>query len=102
MEQSFRNICKCIAMSCSLTILLPEDNFSLVIDSSGRGIGGALQVRRDGEWVAAAYYSRQTRGAERRYSTTELEALAVVESILHFSYYLYGKEFEVMTEQTLV
>ena len=45
--------------------------------------------------MAAAYYSRQIRGAERHYSTTELEAF---ECILHFSYYLYGKEFEVMID----
>ena len=54
----------CIAMSCSLTVPLLEDHFSLVTDASGRGIGGVLQVRRDGEWVEAACYSRQT-GAER-------------------------------------
>ena len=58
MKQSFSNICKCIAMSCSLTIPLPEVNFFLVTDASGRGIGGVLQVHRDGEWMAAVYYSR--------------------------------------------
>jgi len=45
-------------------------------DASGLGIGGVLQVERDGRWEAAAFYSRQLRGAEQRYSATELEALA--------------------------
>ena len=102
MEEAFGVICKLICNSCMLTIPLPKDKFSVVTDASGLGIGGILQVHRDGEWQAAAYYSRQTRGAERRYSATELEALAVVETILYFSYYLYGKQFEVFTDHKLL
>ena len=33
------------------------------------------------------------RGAEQRYSATELEALVIVSTIEHFTYYLYGREF---------
>ena len=36
--------------------------FSIVTDASGLGIGAVLQVKRDGQWEAAAFYSRQTRG----------------------------------------
>ena len=35
---------------------------------------------------------------EQRYSATELEALALVESIRHFAYYLHGREFVVYTD----
>ena len=83
---------------CTLTIPTPCDVFSVVTDASALGIGGVLQVHRDGEWKPVAYCSRQTRGAERHYSATELEALAVVETIQHFSYYLYGKEFVTFTD----
>jgi len=62
------------------------------------GIGGVLQVLRDDEWQPAAFYSRQLRGAETRYSATELEALALVETITHFAYYLYGKQFHAFTD----
>ena len=61
-------------------------------DTSGIGIGGVLQVWRSDQW---AFYSRQTRGAEQRYSATELEALALVDTAKHFAYYLYGKSFQV-------
>ena len=88
---AFHNICACISTSCKLTIPLPQDVMSIVTDASGLGIGGVLQVKREGTWEAAAFYSRQTRGAEQRYSATELEALALVEMVKHFSYYLYGK-----------
>ena len=52
----------------------------------------------EGSWEAAAFYSRQTRGAEQRYSATELEALTLVESIHHFVYYLYGRTFKAYTD----
>ena len=43
-EQAFTNICTCIANTCSLCIPLPQDTFSVVMDASGLGVGGVLQV----------------------------------------------------------
>ena len=76
----------------------PVDVFSVVTDASRLEVGGVLQVWRDGKWEAAAFYSRQLRGAEQRYSVTELEALALVCTIDHFAYYLYGREFVAFTD----
>ena len=98
MESAFMRIRECVSSSCILTIPLPEDEMSIVTDASGLGIGGVLQVKREGKWEATAFYSRQTRGAEQRYSATELEALALVETIRHFGYYLYGKQFIAFTD----
>ena len=98
MESAFHAICECISNSCVLTIPLPEDAMSVVTDASGLGIGGVLQVRRGNVWEVAAFFSRQTRGVEQRYSATELEALALVETIRHFGYYLYGKSFIAFTD----
>ena len=98
MDDAFHHICELMCEHIKLVVPLPSDNFSIITDASGLGIRGVLQVRREGEWVAAAYYSRQTRGAETRYSATELEALALVDTILHFSYYLYGHEFCAYTD----
>ncbi len=36
--------------------------------------------------------------AERNYSVTELEALAVVAALSHFDYYLYGKPVKIVTD----
>ena len=74
-----------------LCIPVDSDVLSIVTDALGRGIGGVLQVQRDEAWQSAAYYSRQLRGTEHRYSATELEALALVETIQHFGYCLYGR-----------
>ena len=82
----------------NLCVPLPSDVLSIVSDASGKGVGGVLQVRRDGEWTPSAYYSRQLRGAEARYSATELEALALVETVRHFAYHLYGRGFVAFTD----
>jgi len=66
--------------------------------SDALGIEAVLQVWREDKWEAAAFFSKQTRGAEQRYSPTELEALALAESIRHFAYYLYGHSFTVFTD----
>ena len=58
-KRAFHNIIYNMSHACSLCIPLPQDTFSLVTDASGLGIGGVLQVERDGEWHAAAYFSRQ-------------------------------------------
>ena len=53
----------------------------LYTDASGDGIGGCLHViSSDGE-KPVAFFSRQLRPAEKNYSVTELESLAIVASI---------------------
>ena len=53
---------------------------------------------RDGKEMPVAFYSRQLRGAEKRYSATELKALAVVAAIHPFLPYLFGRHFSVVTD----
>jgi len=81
-ELAFKCIINMICATSELCIPLPEDRYSLVTDASGLGIGGVLQVERDGRWEAA----------------TELEALAMVSSVEHFAYYLYGHSFIIYTD----
>ena len=95
---AFNSICQFFCQPSTLCIPLPHDELSIVSDAYGKGIGGILQVQRDKEWWPAAYYSRQLRGAEHRYSATELEALALVETIKHFSYHLYRRRFRAYTD----
>ncbi len=44
------------------------------------------------------FFSRQLRGAKSRYTVTELEALAIVESLRHFKHYLLGTSVTVVTD----
>ena len=95
---AFQNICNSIAYTCKLTIPLKDDTMSMVTDASGKGIGAILQVSGKGKLEAVAFFSRQTKGPERRYSATELEVLALVEAVHHFVYYLHGRPFMAFTD----
>ena len=97
-ECAFQTILDFFCSPSILCIPMDDDCVSIVTDASGRGIGGILQVRRQEEWQPAAYFSRQLRGAEQRYSATELEALALVDTITHFGHYLYGRSFQAFTD----
>ena len=67
-------------------------------DASRSGLGAVLNVRRNGEDLPVAFFSRQLRPAERNYSVTELEALGAVAAIDHWLHWLYGTKFEVVTD----
>ena len=85
-------------MLCVLTIPSQEDVFVLHTDASGAGIGATLNVMRDGVEKPAAYFSRQLQGAQRNYSATELEGLAIFKSVHFFAHFLYGRHFQVITD----
>ena len=82
----------------TLTIPSPSDSYSLHTDASGSGVGACLHIIGDGTELPVAFFSRQLQGAEKRYSVTELETLAIVAAIKHFDFYLYGTSFEVITD----
>ena len=48
--------------------------------------------------LPVAFYSRQLLSRETRYSATELEALALLCSVKHFAFYLFGESFTVTTD----
>ncbi len=98
MLEAFHMLCKCLCNAVCLYVPCVEDFFVLECDASGTGIGAVLSVRREGEDRPVAFFSKQLCGAQRRYSAQELECLAVVESIQHFAFYLYGRRFEVVTD----
>eukprot|EP00731_Ephydatia_muelleri_P031115 Em0022g629a len=72
--------------------------FLLHTDASDAAIGAVLsQVQGDTERVIA-YWSRKLQKAERNYSTTEREALAVVASLKEFYPYVYGFPCKLITD----
>ncbi len=98
MLEAFGKLKQSLCSSTVLTVPTQDDVFRLYTDASGGGIGGCLHVTREDKELPVAFYSRQLRGAEVRYSVTELESLAIVESIRHFEYYLCGAKFVVITD----
>ena len=79
-----------------LTIPSPEDTFVLSTDASGSGIGAVLSVSR--KYLPVAYFSKKLTGPEANYAVTELECLAVINAVEHFSHYLVGNHFVIKTD----
>ena len=57
-----------------------------------------LNVVHAGNELPVGFYARQIHGAEKSYSATELEVLAVISSIAHFAHYLYGRHVDVIID----
>jgi hypothetical protein len=76
-----------------------EGQFILDTDASAEQIGCCLlQGQADGEKLPIGYWSRGLTGAERNYSTTEKECLAIVWAVLHLRSYLEGRHFVIRTD----
>ena len=75
-----------------------QETFSLYTDASNTGIGAILAQHIDGCEKTIAYASRSLKPHERKYATIDRECLALVWGIKHFRPYLYGREFEVITD----
>ena len=72
--------------------------FRLYTDASDYGIGAVLSQEQDGAERVIAYASRQLSKTERKGSTTEKEALAMVWSVKQFRQYLLGLRFILITD----
>lgn len=72
--------------------------FHLYVDASQTGIGLTLGQIVDGAEKVIAYAGRDLNPAERNYSATEREALAVIDGIKRFQSYLQGQKFTIHTD----
>ena len=85
---------------CSAPILAYPDftkSFHLYTDASQTALGYILGQVIDDREVVLAYGGRELNPAEVNYSTTEREALAVVDGVKHYQTYLAGGKFFIHT-----
>jgi len=97
-EEAFQRLKE--ALTSAPVLACPDftRRFVLQTDASSYGLGAVLtQHQEDGERVIA-YASRTLNNAERNYSATELECLAVVWGIRKMRGYLEGYAFTVVTD----
>ena len=81
-----------------LAFLNFDEQFLLYVDASSTRIGFALAQLQNGKEVVIAYNGRGLNQAERNYTTTKREALALVEGIKKFQPYLHDRRLVVYTD----
>ena len=72
--------------------------FLLHTDASQVGLGAVLSQVIEDEEHPVLYISRKLLKHEKNYATVEKEALAVKWAIHHLRYYLWGREFTLITD----
>ena len=97
-EDSFQELKDTLSKRIELNQPDHNDPFILETDASDTGIGAILSQTRNNEIIPIAFASRSLNTAERKYSISEKECLAIVWATEYYKYYLYGKEFEIYTD----
>ena len=89
---------------CSAPVLTHprfDQPFILQTDASNVGLGAVLaQIDTNGNEQAISYASRTLTPRERNYSTMEKEALAIIFATEHFRFYLLGRPFKIVTDNS--
>ena len=99
-RQAFLKLKELLVCSPVLRIYDPKCCTELHTDASIEGFGGVLLQKAldDGCMHPVHYFSRKTTPAQRKYSSYELEVLAIVESLKKFRVYLLGTKFKIVTD----
>ena len=72
----------------------------VITDASSIGIGAVLEQKHESGWHPVVYLSRKLNPAERNYSATELECLAIHYAINKLHQYIYRLPFELITDHS--
>ena len=97
-EIAFQELKKRLTEAPVLTCPDFNSRFFLQTDASDYGLGALLTQEIDGVEKVIAYASRHLNQAEKNYSATEKECLAIIWAIRKMKQYVEGYEFTVVTD----
>ena len=98
-QQSFNTLKETLTSAQVMSYYNPDAETRITVDASPVGLGAILeQKQQDGHFHPVVYASRTLNATERRYSQIEREALAIYWSILRFHVYIYGTNFNVISD----
>jgi len=100
-QKSFEALKQCLITAPVLAHPDFDQSFELHCDASNEAISAVLTQRdANGREHPVAYASRVLNAAEKNYSTSERECLAVIFFVKKFRPYLHGKQFEIFTDHS--
>ena len=97
-ETSFQTLKNALLSSPILAFPDFDEEFKLYTDASSQAIGASICQVKQGVEKPIAYYGRALTKAERNYTITELEGLAVVNAVDFFDLYLRHSHFIIFTD----
>uniref|UniRef100_A0A674MZJ6 Gypsy retrotransposon integrase-like protein 1 n=1 Tax=Takifugu rubripes TaxID=31033 RepID=A0A674MZJ6_TAKRU len=92
-QRAFENVKAALANATLLAHPLPDAPISITTDASDYAVGAVHEQWVEGAWQPLAFFSRQLRPNERKYSTFDRELLGLYLAIRHFRPLLEGRSF---------
>lgn len=99
-ELAFNNLIGALKTNATLAHFNNNHAVMLKTDASRAGIAGILLQKQKGGWRIVCCHTRKLNDAELNYGITDLEALAVVDSMEKFIPYLIGRPFQLLTDHS--
>ena len=98
MVTAFDTAKQALAAATMLNYPRSEAPTALTTDASATAVGAVLEQFANGVWQPLAFFSRQLRPPEQKYSAFDRELLALHLAVRHFRYYLEGRFFTAYTD----
>ena len=98
MDDAFENTKAALGNATMLVHPVNDAPTAITVDASDIAIGGVLQQLVRGVWEPLAFFSKQLRNAEQKWSAFDRELLALHLSIRHFRYFVEGRDFVAFTD----
>ena len=97
-QESFQDLKNALVNPPILAYARYQDPYILYADASGEAAGMILSQVQEGKERVIAYAAKKFTDAEKKYSISELEALACILGVQHFEPYLKGNRFKIVTD----
>ena len=98
LDTEFRQYKEALTKATMLVHPGHEASLSLTVDASDVAVGVVLEQLIDGVWNPLAFFRRQIRPPECKYSSFDRELLALYLAVRHFRYFLEARSFIAYTD----
>lgn len=98
MVSAFNSTKSALAKATMLVHPVFDADTTLTVDASDIAVGGVLEQKVNNAWQPLAFFSKQLRKPEQRYSAFDRELLALYLAIRHFRYLLEARPFTAFTD----